>query len=115
MQPLARHRPVSAKTARERDGRELTKDSDWASLSIGTTEFMAASSVLAGRNLSAPRDPQVVIPTPGSMANLLRAQTTACNLAETSPHLLANAEIARALKQSLRSGSISTCRIYPAL
>jgi hypothetical protein len=47
---------------------------DWVSLSIRTAEFMAAGSALAGRDLSAPRDPQVVMPARGNMANLLGAQ-----------------------------------------
>ena len=80
---------------------------DWMSLSIPTSEFVAASSALAGRDLSAPRDPQVVMPAPGNMANLLRAQTAISNLAENSPHLLADAEVARALKQSLIGATIA--------
>ena len=80
---------------------------DWVSLSIPTSEFMAASSALAGRDLSAPRDPQVVMPAPGNMANLLGAQTAISNLAENSPHLLANVEVARALKQSLIGATIA--------
>jgi AraC-like DNA-binding protein len=62
---------------------------------------MAVSSALACRDLSAPRNPQVVMPAPGNMASLLRAQTAISNLAENSPHLLAKVEVARALKQSL--------------
>jgi AraC-like DNA-binding protein len=46
------------------------------------------------------------------MANLLRAQTAASNLAENSPHLLANAEVARALKQSL-IGATTACLSDP--
>ena len=80
---------------------------DWVSLSIPTSEFVAAGSALAGRDLSAPRDPQVVMPAPGNMANLLRAQTAVSNLAENSPHLLANVEVARALKQSLIGATIA--------
>ena len=80
---------------------------DWMSLSIPTSEFVAASSALAGRDLSAPRDPQVVTLSPGNMENLLRAQTAISNLAENSPHLLANADIARALKQSLIGATIA--------
>ena len=80
---------------------------DWVSLSIPTSEFVAASSALAGRDLSAPRDPQVVMPAPGNMANLLGAQTAVSNLAENSPHLLANVEVARALKQSLIGATIA--------
>jgi AraC-like DNA-binding protein len=41
------------------------------------------------------------------MASLLRAQNTASDLAENSPNLLANAEIARALKQSLIDATIA--------
>jgi AraC-like DNA-binding protein len=81
---------------------------DWVTLSIPTSEFVAVGSALAGHDLSAPRDPQVVIPAPGNMANLLCAQTAASNLAENSPHLLANVEVARALKQSLID-STSAC------
>jgi hypothetical protein len=65
---------------------------DWASLSIPTSEFVAAGSALAGRDLSAPRDPQVVMPAPGNMANLLGAQNAISNLAENSPHRLADVE-----------------------
>jgi AraC-like DNA-binding protein len=80
---------------------------DWVSLAIPAPEFAAASSSLAGRDLGAPRDPQVVVPTPGNMANLLRVQTAASNLAENAPHLLANVEVARALKQSLIATTIA--------
>ena len=80
---------------------------EWVSVSLPTSELMAASSALAGRDLSAPRDPQVVMPSPGAMANLLRAQTTASNLARNSPHLLANIEVARAVKQSLIGATIA--------
>jgi AraC-like DNA-binding protein len=80
---------------------------DWVSLAIPTPEFVAASSALASRDLGVPRDPQVVTPAPGDMANLLRAQTAASNLAENSPYLLANAEVARALKQSLLDATIA--------
>ena len=90
---------------RHAQGQELHErtsgPTDWVSLSIPTSELMAASSALAGRDLSAPRDPHVVMPAPGNMANLLGAQTAISNLAENSPHLLANVEIGRALKQSL--------------
>lgn len=81
---------------------------DWMSLSIPTSEFVAASRALAGRDLSAPRNPQIVTPSPSNMDNLLRAQAAVSNLAEYSPHLLANAEIARALKQSL-IGTTTAC------
>jgi AraC-like DNA-binding protein len=80
---------------------------DWVSVSLPTAELMAASSALAGRDLSAPRDPQVVIPAPGDMANLLGAQTIISNLAENSPHLLADVEIARTLKQSLLGATLA--------
>jgi AraC-like DNA-binding protein len=80
---------------------------DWVSLSIRTAEFMAAGSALAGRDLSAPRDPQVVMPARGNMANLLGAQKAISTLAENSPHRLANVEVARALKQSLIGATIA--------
>jgi AraC-like DNA-binding protein len=78
------------------------------SLSIPTSEFVAVASALVESDLSAPRDPQVVTPSPSKMANLLRAQTEVSNLADNAPHLLANAEITRALKQSL-IGTIAAC------
>jgi AraC-like DNA-binding protein len=68
---------------------------------------VAAGSALAGRDLSAPRDPQVVMPAPGNMANLLGAQNAISNLAENSPHRLADVEVARALKQSLIGATIA--------
>jgi AraC-like DNA-binding protein len=80
---------------------------DWVSLSMPTSEIVAAGSALASRDLSAPRAPQVVVPALRNMANLLRALTTASNLAETSSHILANAEVARALKQSLIEAAVA--------
>jgi AraC-like DNA-binding protein len=80
---------------------------NWVTLSIPTSEFVVAGSALAGRDLSAARDPQVVIPAPCNMVNLLRVQTAASNLAGNSPHLLANVEVARALKQSLIDATIA--------
>ena len=79
---------------------------DRVSLSIPTSVFVAASLALAGRDPGVPRDPQVVMPAPGNMANLLRAQTAAGGLAENSPQLLTNPEVARALKQSLIGATI---------
>lgn len=70
---------------------------EWVSVSLPSSELMAANSALAGRDLSAPRDPQVVMLALGTMANLLRAQTTVSDLARNSPHLLANVEVARAV------------------
>ena len=80
---------------------------DWVSLSIPTSEFATTISASAIRDLSAPRDPLVVMPAPGDMANLLCAQTAVSNVAENSPHLLANVEVARALKQSLIDATIA--------
>jgi AraC-like DNA-binding protein len=80
---------------------------DWVSLSIPTPELAAAGSALANRDLSAPKNLQVVIPAPGNMANLLRAQTTISNLAENAPHLLAKVEVVRALKQSLVDATVA--------
>ena len=80
---------------------------EWAALSIRTSELLAASSALAGRDLSAPRAPQVVMPAPADMANLLRAQTIASDLAKNSPRLLAHPEVARALEQSLIGAAIA--------
>ena len=80
---------------------------DWVSLSMPTSEFVAASVALAGCDLSTPRDPQVVMPAPGNMANLLGAQTAISNLAENSPHLLADVEVTRALKHSLMAATIA--------
>ena len=80
---------------------------EWVSVSLPTSELMAASSALVGRDLSAHRDPQLVMPAPGNMANLLGAQTAISNLARNSPHLLANVEVVRALKQSLIDATIA--------
>jgi AraC-like DNA-binding protein len=71
------------------------------------SEFVTAGSAVAGRDLSAPRAPQVVMPTPANMAGLLGAQTAISNLAENSPHLLADVEVARALKQLLIGATIA--------
>jgi AraC-like DNA-binding protein len=101
---LIRH--VEGQTFHER----TSGPTDWVSVSMPVAEFMAACSGLVGRDLSAPRDPQVVTPAPCNMANLLRVQTDVSNLAKNSPHLLANAEIARALKQSLVGATIACLR-----
>ena len=80
---------------------------EWATLSMPTSEIMVAGSALAGRDLSAPREQQLVIPAPADMANLLHVQAAVSNLAEHSPDLLAEVEVARALKQSLISAAIA--------
>jgi AraC-like DNA-binding protein len=99
---LIRHAP--GQTFYER----TSGSTDWMSLSIPTSEFVTASTALAGRDLSAPKDPQVATPSRGNMEDLLRAQAAVSSIAENSPQLLANAEIARALKQSL-IGTIAAC------
>jgi AraC-like DNA-binding protein len=80
---------------------------DWVTLSMPTSEFVAAGSALAGRDLGSPRDLQVVIPAPGNMASLRLAQTAVSGLAGNSSHLLANADVTRALKQSLIDATVA--------
>jgi AraC-like DNA-binding protein len=76
-------------------------------LSMPTSEFMVTGSALAGREMSPPREQQLVITAPATMAHLLHVQAAVSNLAEDSPHLLAEVEVARALKQSLMSATIA--------
>ena len=54
-----------------------------------------------------------MMPAPGNMANLLGAQTAISNLAENSPHLLADVEVTRALKHSLMAATIACPQVMP--
>jgi hypothetical protein len=54
---------------------------EWMTLSMPTSEFMVTGSALAGREMSPPREQQLVITAPATMAHLLHVQAAVSNLA----------------------------------
>ena len=75
-------------------------------------EDMDSVAVMAGCDLTPPRDMLVVTPQPEAMAKLQRLHAAAGQLAEAAPDVLAHPEAARALEQALveaMTGCLSTC------
>lgn len=70
-------------------------------MSLTPEDLAAFGEIFAGRELIAPAVMRVLRPQPALMSRLLKLHKAACDLAETAPEILANAEVARALEQEL--------------
>lgn len=74
---------------------------DWANLSLPSSEVGDLLVATVGSDVTAPRDPLRVRPRPEAMARLLRLHAEAVALGEHTPSLLASSEVQRALKQTM--------------
>jgi AraC-like DNA-binding protein len=82
--------------------------SHWGSMSLTPEDLAAAGRAIAGRELTVPAVTCIRRPGPAAMSRLLHLHQTAVRLAKTTPDLLAQAEVARALEQALIHAMI-TC------
>lgn len=86
---------------------ERTPDeAHWAAMSLPVEALVAAGSSVGGCDLTPPRSPIIVTPPVSAMTRLRQLHAEATRLAEQSPHVLAMAEVARALEQSLMESLI---------
>jgi AraC-like DNA-binding protein len=77
-------------------------------MSLTPESLAAAGYALAGRELTVPAPTHVIRPCSAAMSRLLDLHQTAVRLARTTPDLLTQAEVARALEQALLHAMI-TC------
>ncbi len=75
--------------------------SAYGSMSLPLADMAAFGAAIAGRELLAPGDPQILTPPPSAMTKLQRLHAAAGFLAETAPEIVANPDAARGLEQAL--------------
>jgi AraC-like DNA-binding protein len=71
------------------------------SMSLPTEDMVAFGAAIAGRDLTPPRDAQIVTPPAAALARLRRLHEAAGHLADTAPKVIAQPEAARGLEQAL--------------
>ena len=75
--------------------------SAYGSMSLPLADMAAVGAAIAGRDLSAPRDVQIITPTRSAMTKLQRLHAVAGRLAESAPEIIANPDAAHGLEQAL--------------
>ena len=73
----------------------------YASMSIPIEDMATAGSVIAGVDLTPPKDVHAHVPASHAMARLQRLHAAAGHLAEEAPEIIANPHAARGLEQAL--------------
>ena len=73
----------------------------WSSVKLPHEDVAAAGRTLIGRELIAPPLTHLIKPSPPLFSKLLNLHKAICQLAEAAPEVLAGAEIARALEETL--------------
>jgi AraC-like DNA-binding protein len=73
----------------------------FGAMSLPVEKMVSVGAVIAGCDLSPPRDQLLVTAQPAAMAKLLRLHAAAGRLAEEAPEILANPNAARGLEQAL--------------
>jgi AraC-like DNA-binding protein len=75
-------------------------------MSLAVEDMVSAGAVIAGCDLTPPRDALFVTPPPAAMAKLQRLHAAAGHLAETTPEVLSHPEAARGLEQALTEAMV---------
>lgn len=78
----------------------------WGSLSLTPESLAEAGTALAARPVLRPLVTMVIRPPAKPMSRLVSLHATAGNLAKTAPHILANAEVARAIENALIEATV---------
>jgi len=73
----------------------------WSSVKLPHEDVAAAGQTLIGRELIAPPLTHLIKPSPPLFSKLLKLHKAVCQLAEAAPEVLAGAEVARALEETL--------------
>jgi AraC-like DNA-binding protein len=73
----------------------------WGAMSLPVADAVAIGETLGGRDLTRPKQTQIVTPAPSVMAKLQRLHEAAGHLAEEAPEIIANPDSARGLEQAL--------------
>lgn len=78
-----------------------SRPTPYGAMSLPSEEMTAVGIAVAGRDLTPPNDEIVFTPSADALARLRRLHSTAGNLAEDAPAVLAHPEVARNLEQAL--------------
>jgi AraC-like DNA-binding protein len=70
-------------------------------MSVPVADMVSIGAVMAGTDLTPPRDTLIFTPPPGAVATLQRLHAAAAHLAETAPEIIANPNAAYGLEQAL--------------
>jgi AraC-like DNA-binding protein len=73
----------------------------WNVIALDPVQLEQYGRALSGKPFSLPSERKILRPSPRDVARLRRLHAQICRLAETKPRLLAHAEVARAIEQSL--------------
>ncbi len=87
---------------------KFSAPSQFGSMSLPAEDLAELSTAVVGRDLTPPRDAASLTVSPPAMAKLQRLHVAACQLAETAPEIITNAEAARGLEQAL-IGAMFAC------
>jgi AraC-like DNA-binding protein len=74
---------------------------DWAAMSLPIEDMVSVGAAIADLDLTPPKDPTLVAPSPAAMAKLQGLHAAASRLAEEAPDIIAHPEAARGLEQAL--------------
>jgi transcriptional regulator GlxA family with amidase domain len=70
-------------------------------MSLPVEEMVSVGAAIGDVDLTPPKDPTLVAPSPAAMARLQRLHAAAGDLAEKAPEIIAHPEAARGLEQAL--------------
>ncbi len=82
--------------------------SRWAALSLSHNDLAAAGEAIVGREIVCPPDTYLIVPPPATMAQLRALHAQAIDLAHTTPELLANPAITKALEQQVKRAMVAS-------
>lgn len=85
-----------------------------AAMSLAAEDLAAAGEAILGRELAAPRDSAFHQPPPAAMAHLSSLHEAACNLARTTPDILAHPGVTTSLEQALIRALVDCLDDYAA-
>ena len=74
---------------------------DWAAMSLPIEDMVSVGAAIGNLDLTPPKNPTLVAPSPAAMTRLQQLHAAAGDLAEKSPEIIANPETARGLEQAL--------------
>jgi len=74
---------------------------DWAAMSLPIEDMVSVGAATGDVDLTPPKDPTLVAPSPAGMAKLQRLHAAAGELAEKAPQIIANPAAAHGLEQAL--------------
>ena len=73
----------------------------WGAMSLTVADMISIGAMLAGLDLTPPKDPLILNPPPVAMARLQRLHAVAGQLAEDTPEIIGNPDVARGLEHEL--------------